>query len=162
MFEDLKKEGVESEAKMSGKNIGMVKKKIKDVGLDMKNLIAKSFDGAAVMASEPVGVVSAIKKDSPCADYYHCAAHGLILATSKIRTISSIRNAMGTVESTATFVTDTAKREDNLNRIQLQQNKTVKKLLKVLKLSRFLSDAQQYRYFRRCFPTSLVLEAMIG
>ncbi|XP_038059226.1 uncharacterized protein LOC119730416 [Patiria miniata] len=108
----------EEEVRMTGSNIAAVLvKKTSELALDTNTLVAQCYDGAAAMSSQRVGVVANIKDVAPMADYYHCAMHGLNLATSRVVAVPVIRNAQDIMSSTITFVTDGAKREDLLTKI---------------------------------------------
>jgi len=68
------------------------------------------------MSSERVGTASHVKAYAKNADYFHCANHGLNLATSQVTSVDIVRNAQSTMESIITFITDSAKRADLLRR----------------------------------------------
>ena len=122
----------ETEKRMSGKNLGkVILKKVSELGLQPEMMVAQSYDGAACMASERVGVVAQIKEVAPQAEYYHCVSHGLNLATSKMMKVQGVKNTIGTVEAVITFVTDGAKRCDALQRAQEKMKMKKHRLLKM-------------------------------
>jgi hypothetical protein len=53
-----------------------IKSMLSSVGLDMKNCVGESHDGASNMSSENVGVAALIKKEAPLAVSVYCMAHG--------------------------------------------------------------------------------------
>ena len=84
----------EGESRMSGENISKVLLRLlKELDLDMGKLVGQSYDGAAAMSSQRVGVCAKIKEVSPKAEYFHCATHALNLITSQVNKIDVIRNA---------------------------------------------------------------------
>ena len=115
LFEEMK-ESVSSDAelRMTGDNISkVILSRIKKLELPMQRLVAQSYDGAASMSSQRVGVAAKLLEISPLAYYFHCAMHGLNLATSQINRVDIIRNSLGTMESVLVFLNDGAKREKN-------------------------------------------------
>ena len=56
------------------------------------------------MSSERIGVAAVMKKVAPLADYFHCASHGVNLATSQIMKVPAMKNAIGTIENIVTFL----------------------------------------------------------
>ena len=119
VMEGIQPSAGENEKRMSGKNLGsIILGKVSELGLQPEGLVAQSYDGAACMASERVGVVAEVKRVAPQADYFHCSSHGLNLATSKVMKVQGVKNAMGTMESVIIFITDSGKRDDALVRVQ--------------------------------------------
>ena len=115
LFEEMK-ESVSSDAelRMTGDNISkVILSRIKKIELPMQRLVAQSYDGAAFMSSQRIGVAAKLLEISPLAYYFHCAMHGLNLATSQINRVDIIRNSLGTMESVLVFLNDGAKREKN-------------------------------------------------
>ena len=131
VFGQLEAADAEGEVRLSGENLSKVLlKQIDRCRLDKNNLIAQCYDGAAAMSSEKVGVATRVQQEAPLAHYYHCAMHGLNLATSEINRVATVRNALGTMEAIVVFVTDSAKRTVVLNQAQkktgLQQQRLIK------------------------------------
>ena len=103
------------EVRMSGENIASVLvNKLKNMPFEPMKMIAQCYDGAASMSSERVGAAANIKKYAKNAEYFHCANHGLNLATSQVTSVDVVRNAQSTMESIIVFITDSAKRDELL------------------------------------------------
>ena len=84
---------------------------INTCGLDMKNVVGESFDGAANMRSERKGVQKFIKEVSPNSVYIWCYAHTLNLsATDIVENILPVKSLIGLLQSTATFFSTSCKR----------------------------------------------------
>lgn len=104
-----------TEMRMSGENIAsVIIKKLRSMPLHPNTMVAQCYDGAACMSSDRVGATAHVKVFAPNAEYFHCANHGLNLATSQVTSVDVVRNAQSTMESIIVFITDSAKREDLL------------------------------------------------
>jgi len=79
-------------------------------GLDMHNLRGQAYDGAGNMAGKSKGAAAIIQKANPLALYQHCSSHALNLAVVKSIQNTSIRNMMGAIERTSTFMEGHPKR----------------------------------------------------
>uniref|UniRef100_A0A3Q2Q306 DUF4371 domain-containing protein n=1 Tax=Fundulus heteroclitus TaxID=8078 RepID=A0A3Q2Q306_FUNHE len=81
-------------------------------------LVAQTYDGAAVKASELNGVQARIKEKVPAAMFTHCYAHklNLVLAHSAKR-LPSCRAFFQTAEGLGTFFSESAKRSDLLDEV---------------------------------------------
>lgn len=111
------------EVRMSGVNIANVLiKKLKDMPMEPTKMVAQCYDGAASMSSDRVGVAANIKNYAINAEYFHCANHGLNLATSQVTSVDIVRNAQSTMESVIVFLTDSAKREDLLRHVKINND----------------------------------------
>ena len=80
-------------------------------GLQMRNIVGESFDGAANMRGEHKGVQKYIKDISPNSVYIWCYAHTLNLAaTDTVDDIVPVKSLVGLLQSTATFFSNSCKR----------------------------------------------------
>ena len=132
LFQELKTEMASGELRMSGKNMARtIMAKLSEMNLDMSELVAQSYDGAAAMSSQRVGVLAIIKESAPLALYFHCTVHALNLSTSRINSVECIRNTLGTMETIIVFVTDGAKRESLFKTVQEENNSSKHKLKKI-------------------------------
>lgn len=78
-----------------------------------ENIIGFSFDGAANMRSENVGVSAFLKQDNPNAVFTWCASHRLNLAVnSGVESSVEGKTLLGLVEETAIFLKESYKRMD--------------------------------------------------
>ena len=131
-FAELKNTVEEQEPRLSGENLAKIILKITGkLNLDVKNLVAQCYDGAAAMSSQRVGVSARIKEVAPLAFYFHCCMHALNLATSQVNKVDTLRNALGAIESLIGFVTDSAKREQVLHHAQSMEEQKKHKLIKM-------------------------------
>ena len=79
LFQELKTEKASSELRLSRKNMARtIMAKLSEMNLDMSELVAQSYDGAAAMSSQRVGVLAIIKESAPIALYFHCTVHDSI------------------------------------------------------------------------------------
>ena len=82
-------------------------------GLEMRNLIGDSFDGASNMSGVHSGLQAEICKASPESVYIHCYGHVLNLVMSKCTSDSGeSRRLFGLLTSTAVFMSQSHKRMD--------------------------------------------------
>ena len=80
-------------------------------GLQMRNIVGESFDGAANMRGEHKGVQKFIKDISPNSVYIWCYAHKLNLAaTDIVDYIVPVKSLVGLLQSTAAFFSNSCKR----------------------------------------------------
>ncbi|KAF0299721.1 repressor of the inhibitor of the protein kinase [Amphibalanus amphitrite] len=122
------------ELRMSGANLAkVISNTLGDLQFDTRHLVAQCYDGAAAMASSLKGVSAHIRASAPLAHYFHCTAHALNLATSKMDSVTVVRNASTTLESLVVFLTDGAKRMEQLCQAQAQELEEAQRL-KLLKL----------------------------
>lgn len=83
-------------------------------GFDLNLLCGQGYDGAASMSGHLNGVQAFIRQTAPKALYVHCSAHSLNLALLHACKLPSIRNCLGTVSSTCTFVRASPQRTNQL------------------------------------------------
>lgn len=89
----------------------VIEKLFNEIGLDMKNIIGCSFDGALNMRSENVGVVHFLKIQNNDLIYTWCFAHRLNIAVSNsCKSSVRIKNLLQSAEETATFLRSSYKR----------------------------------------------------
>jgi hypothetical protein len=164
VLEENRSDNPQTEIRMSGVNIANVLiKKLQDMPVEPKKMVAQCYDGAAAMSSERVGVAANIKMYAPNADYFHCANHGLNLATSQVTSVDIVRNAQSTMESVIVFITDSAKRDDLLHHVKLNEDYDVNVKQKLVKLcqTRFVERHVAVERFWDQLPSiAMALELM--
>ena len=132
VFKEMKNELECDESRMTGENLAkLIISRVRSLNLDFSKLVAQSYDGAASMASQKVGVSAHVKNLAPMAFYFHCTVHALNLATSQVMKVEIIRNALGTMESIIVFVCDGAKRQSLLTDVQEKSGRDKKRLIKI-------------------------------
>ena len=57
-----------------------IKRKLVDLGLDLRNIVGQGYDGASVMSGRQNGVQALIRRDYPNALFVHCQSHCLNLS----------------------------------------------------------------------------------
>ena len=78
---------------------------MKAAGLDLSKVVGLGFDGAANMNGVNKGVATRFKECSPLAQYVHCYAHLLSLATKDtLSDIPLLRNTLGTMQELYKFI----------------------------------------------------------
>jgi len=85
-----------------------------DLGLDVMLMRGQGYDGASNMSGHIRGVAARIQSTNPLALYTHCCSHVLNLVIVKSCSLSEIRNMFGTVQKTAVFFSESAKRMNYL------------------------------------------------
>ena len=89
----------------------MLESTIQAHGLQMRNAVGESFDGAANMRDEHKGVQKFIKDISPNFTYIWCYAHKHNLAaTDIVDDIVPVKSLVGLLKSTAAFFSNSCKR----------------------------------------------------
>lgn len=88
---------------------------LKNIGLDLKFLRGRGYDGASATRGHFNGVQAVVKRSYPLALYFHCSSHSLNLAISDACNIKSIRNATGTIQAIYVFF-KMPKRQDILRK----------------------------------------------
>lgn len=82
-------------------------------GLDMKNLVGESFDGASNMSGVHSGLQAEIRKVSPESVYIHCYGHVLNLVMSRCTANSDeSQKLFDLLTFTANFMSKSHKRMD--------------------------------------------------
>ncbi|KAF5281756.1 hypothetical protein FQR65_LT14551 [Abscondita terminalis] len=96
---------------MSGKSLSdVIINKLSTLGLSLSNLRGQGYDGAANMSGCFNGVQSHILSLQSKALYTHCSSHCLNLAICKASSVTSIKNAIGVIQSVTTFCRESPKR----------------------------------------------------
>lgn len=90
---------------------GIICNKMRDLNLDMSNLVGQGYDGAANMSGHVRGVQARIQEEYPGAVYVHCLSHNLNLAIGHSCTIVSVRNMYNIVQKLTAFITASPKRQ---------------------------------------------------
>ena len=136
---------------------------LNEVHLDIRNVRAQCYDGAANMAGKYNGVQAKITELSPQTSYIHCKAHQLNLALVHSSKELCVRNMMSTVQEIAFSFDYSAKRltafsaelADNQN-VQEEMERRWK--LRTLCETRWSSRADSLFTFRTAF--SVVVSAL--
>ncbi|KAJ8915305.1 hypothetical protein NQ315_014813 [Exocentrus adspersus] len=89
------------------------------LGLDLKHLRGKGYDGAANMRAVFRGVQALLLKEYPKALYTHCFAHCLNLCINDASKVQQIRNALGTIQEVSACFRMSTKRS-NILRLKLE------------------------------------------
>ena len=76
-----------------------IKDVLSDSNINIENMRGQTYDGAANMASDQVGVQAQIKKDAPNAPFLQCSSHCLNLVITKSCQIQDIRACIDKSES---------------------------------------------------------------
>ena len=128
-----------------------------EMNLDIQNLRAQCYDGAANMSGKYNGVQARILQVTPEASYVHCKAHSLNLALIHSSKKMCVRNMMSTVQEVAVLFDYSAKRlkafSDELaenDAVQDQMDRRTK--LRTLCETRWSSRADSLYTFRTAFP----------
>ena len=163
VFATLRQLSGGTEMCMSGVNLArVITTALTDLKLDNGAMVAQCYDGAACMSSERIGVAAKIREQSPLAHYFHCAVHALNLATSRINQVDVIRNALGSMETAVSFLTDGAKREELLHTAQHESivEGERRKLLKLCQTRFVERHVAVERFWEQLPAVCLALELM--
>ena len=96
---------------------------LQNLELNVTNVRAQCYDGAASMRGKYSGLASRVKELEPRAIYIHCHAHLLNLTLqSALSSIRDIRNVLGTVTSLYSYLEASAKRHERFQEIQKALN----------------------------------------
>ena len=113
----------------------LVTKAIKDLGLNLKDIVGQCYDGAANMSGIKKGLAVRMKETSPLAIYVHCYGHLLNLAIKDtMNNIKSLRHTLATIQSLYNFLEGSPKRHALFHGIKVN-DKSIIKALKSLKRS---------------------------
>lgn len=89
----------------------LIQDAVKELKLDMANIVGEGFDGASNMSGKHNGVAARMKECSPLALYVHCYGHRLNLALQDAMTaVEPLRNALGTINGLYNFLEASPKR----------------------------------------------------
>lgn len=116
-------------------------KKLKEVleslGLDIKNIVACSFDGAGNMSGIFKGLQARIKEDNPNLLFTHCAGHCLnLVLTATSESCNAAKSLFGLVESGAVFLGESYKRMDAWVQRVTESNAGHQKLRRLRKIGK--------------------------
>ncbi|VDI62435.1 Hypothetical predicted protein [Mytilus galloprovincialis] len=129
---------------------------LEHVNLDIRNLRAQCYDGAANMSGKYNGVQAKILEQSPEASYIHCKAHQLNLALVHSSKELCVRNMMSTVQEIA-FKFDYSAKSLTAFTEELSENENVqdqlerRTKLRTLCETRWSSRADSLYTFRTAF-----------
>ncbi|XP_063416002.1 zinc finger MYM-type protein 1-like [Mytilus trossulus] len=129
---------------------------LEHVNLDIRNLRAQCYDGAANMSGKYNGVQAKILEQSPEASYIHCKAHQLKLALVHSSKELCVRNMMSTVQEIA-FKFDYSAKSLTAFTEELSENENVqdqlerRTKLRTLCETRWSSRADSLYTFRTAF-----------
>ena len=87
---------------------------LEQMNLEVTLIRGQSYDGAASMSSERVGLQRRIREHSPLATYVHCSSHCLNLTISHSCALPVIRNMMNKMHEVCLFFLRSPKRENTL------------------------------------------------
>ena len=89
----------------------LVRTVLMTLGLNIEDIVAQCYDGAANMRGMYKGVAARIKRDNPRAIYVHCNAHILnLVLVDAAKAIIAARNTFGTISELHNFMEGSAKR----------------------------------------------------
>ncbi len=115
----------------------LVKDTITKLNLDLKNIVGKSFHGAANMNGIHKGLSSRMKECSPQSIYVHCYGHLLNLALQDTMTeVEPLRNALGNIQAIHNFIEGSPKRHALFSDIEVE-DENYKQTLKSLSVTRW-------------------------
>ncbi|KAL4083556.1 hypothetical protein QTP88_028872 [Uroleucon formosanum] len=112
----------------------LIKAELNSLGIDLKNLISNSFDGAVNMSGQYKGLQNILKEDAPKSIYTHCYAHVLNLVISDTTlSVLNAQNVFNILQKTAVFFSYFYKRSDLWKRIVSSQdgNEKLRRLKKI-------------------------------
>ena len=128
------------EPKVTGKILGqLVLKRLKHFGLNLESCVGIATDGCSVMTSEKVGAVQEVQSEATNAAYCGCYNHALNLSIAVTSKVLSIRNSIGVIKETISFLTSSAKRRVLVDSIY---NHRIRKLCETRWIERIESIAE--------------------
>jgi hypothetical protein len=99
------------EPKVTGKILGqLVLKRLKHFGLNLESCVGIATYGCSVMTSEKVGTVQEVQSEATNAVHCGCYNHALNLSIAVTSKVLNIRNSIGVIKETISFLTSSAKR----------------------------------------------------
>lgn len=118
----------------------LIKSVLENFKLDLKCLVAQSFDGAATMAGSKNGVAKKFSDLVEYAVFVHCYAHKLNLAlvdaTSKLKEVSDV---LLIIQNVTVFIERSAKRHALFEHIQGEKKTTLQNFCSTRWASRYLA-----------------------
>ncbi|KAE8737339.1 hypothetical protein FOCC_FOCC017199, partial [Frankliniella occidentalis] len=113
----------------------LVKEEFAKLGLDIKNCVGCSFDGASNMSGIYKGLQARLKTVNPEMQFTHCAAHCLNLVLSDCcKNISNCKGFFGLIQTGTTFLSDSYKRMEVWSAAVQQSGKMHTKLRRLQKI----------------------------
>lgn len=100
----------------------VLQEQLKILGLNLRKMRGRGYDGAATMSDEFRGVQAIVREKYPKALYTHYISHSLNLCLSDAAKIQDIRNAFGVVSECCAFFHYSAKRTYTLKEKVLEIN----------------------------------------
>ena len=144
---------VNNEVKLSGEHIGKsILNALRDIGLNLFNLVGQGYDGASAMASERIGVAATVKEQARLADYYHCAMHCLNLSASQTCKVPEIRHCLDVIREMCTFFKYAKRRTYLEGKIELNTEEIKKKKLVTLCQTRFVERHESVMVAKTLLP----------
>ena len=84
---------------------GAIQDELKQIGINIKNLVAQGYDGAAVMSGKCSGVQQRIKEIVPQAIYVHCLAHRLnLVIVQAVKSVVPVADFFATLQLCYNFL----------------------------------------------------------
>lgn len=135
----------------------LVIRELNNLGLDFANCRAQCYDGAASMRGSMNGCQAILRRLQPKALYVHCFNHRLNLVLSAAAQQRDIRNTLGIIQKTCTFIRSSAKRiallEDSVaSNVEIE---TRRKRLKQLCPTRWVERHDAVLVFKELLPCIL-------
>ena len=136
--------------------------KYKETGIDIKENRGQSYDGAANMSSEKVGLQKRIRDEAPKAFYTHCCSHRLNLSIVAACKLGSVQNTLEVMKSVNLYFFYSPKRESILQEVVDKRgnphDKAQRKVLKGLCKTRWSERDEAYECSYHALP--FIVEAL--
>ena len=82
-----------------------IQDELKQIGINIKNLVAQGYNGAAVMSGKCSGVQRRIKEIVPKAIYVHCLAHRLnLVLVQAVKSVVPVADFFATLQLCYNFL----------------------------------------------------------
>ncbi|XP_065658148.1 52 kDa repressor of the inhibitor of the protein kinase-like [Hydra vulgaris] len=102
---------------LSGKGLDeLIIQTLKGHSLDLTYLVGQIYDGASAMSGCYNGVQEHVRKVAPSAVFVHCSSHVLNLVLNSTCSVPEIRDMFSTVKKCTTFINDSIKRREILEK----------------------------------------------
>ncbi|KAE8741214.1 hypothetical protein FOCC_FOCC013248 [Frankliniella occidentalis] len=113
----------------------LIKREFASLGIDLRNCVACSFDGAANMSGCFKGLQTRLKEINPNLQFTHCAAHCLNLVLSDTcKDCNDCNKLFGLLETAAVFISQSYKRMEVWSSIAKASNSAHRKLRRLQKI----------------------------
>ena len=124
----------------------LISENIKNLGLDLENVVGLGFDGAANMRGANKGVATRFKDVSPCAVYVHCYGHLLNLAVKDcLSSVPLLRNTLGTIQILYDFIEASPKRHAIFVNTETSSDTSFVRTLKSLSVTRWTAHYESVK-----------------